>query len=331
MDKTPDSNPINVFEEFKDADDDVVQSFSLDVSSLRGRSVRLGSVINEILDAHDYPLPVAHLVGETLTLTALLSSMLKYDGIFTLQAKGDGPVSMLVADMTSEGEIRACASFDEERLEHAREQLKALKTTESSQNHLAQYLGKGYIAFTVDQGSHSERYQGIVELKGSSLTDCVQSYFNQSEQIVTGIKMAVGQRGDHWRAGGIMLQRIPEDDGRFEESATQSNFDEDDWRRTMIFLDSATDEELLDPDTHSNILITKLFHEEGPRVFEPKALTKGCRCSLERVEGIIKMMSEDDLAYMNKDGLVSMTCEFCSKDFEFAYKDALKLRKEALR
>ena len=162
MDEFLDNEGIDAFSTFKVADDNVVQPFQLDVSSLRGRSVRLGSVLNDVLEPHDYPNPVAHLVAETMTLALLLSSMLKYDGIFTLQAKGDGPVGLLVADVTSDGDLRGCANFDAERLEHAREQLSALKTPEGSRNHLAQYLGKGYIAFTVDQGDKAERYQGIV-------------------------------------------------------------------------------------------------------------------------------------------------------------------------
>ena len=142
---------------FEVADDDVVQGFQLDTSSLRGRAVRLGSVLNDILEPHAYPNPVAHLVAETVTLALLLSSMLKYEGVFTLQIKGDGPVDLVVADVTSAGEVRACAHFDDERLEQARQQLAGLKATESSRNHLAQYLGKGYIAFTVEQGEPVER------------------------------------------------------------------------------------------------------------------------------------------------------------------------------
>lgn len=301
---------------FDKADDDVVQNFQLDSSSLRGRAVRLGAVLDEILDAHDYPNPIAHLVAETVALSLLLSSMLKFDGIFTLQTKGDGPVDLLVADVTSAGEVRGCAHYDPERLEHAREQLSALKAEESARNHLAQYLGKGYIAFTVDQGEEMERYQGIVELQGSSLIDCVQHYFNQSEQINTGIKMAIGRRDGQWRGGGIMLQKMPEDDGYSELS--KGNMDEDYWRRAMILLDSATEDELLAPELHSNELLLRLFHEEGVRVFEPQAIKRSCRCSSEKVLNMLSMMPADDLDYMQqKDGKISMKCEFCSTEYSF--------------
>ncbi|HOO81764.1 MAG TPA: Hsp33 family molecular chaperone HslO [Alphaproteobacteria bacterium] len=300
---------------FDEADDDVIQSFQLDVSSLRGRAVRLGSALNDILEPHDYPNPVAHLVAETVTVTLLLSSMLKFDGIFTLQIRGDGPVSLLVADMTSEGQIRGCAHFDSERLEQARAQLLALKAEETSRNHLAQYLGKGYVAFTVDQGEAAERYQGVVELRGASLVDCVQHYFNQSEQIISGIKMAVGQRGGVWRAGGVMLQKMPDGDGYSE---IKGNMDEDDWRRAMILLESCTEDEFLDPNLHSNALLTRLFHEEDVRVFQPVNVFKGCRCSEEKVCTMLTMMSVEDLDYMAEDGRISMRCEFCSQEYSYA-------------
>lgn len=299
--------------------DNFTQNFQLENSNLRGRIVRIGSVLNDILDAHDYPLPISHLVAETVTLTLALSSMLKYEGIFTLQAQGDGALKMLVSDTTSAGEVRGCASFDEERFNRSREQLSALKTTESSQNHLAQYLGKGYLAFTVDQGKHAERYQGIVDLKGASLVECVQHYFNQSEQIGTGMKMAVGKRDGRWRASCIMLQHLPEDQVNPEFGT--GNLREDDWRRTMILLDSCTEDELLSEDIDANELLFRLFHEEGIRVYDRKNVEKGCRCSKERVETILKGMSMEDIEYMDKAGIVSMTCEFCSYTYEYKTED----------
>ena len=306
--------------------DDFYQTFQLESSNIRGRIVRLGGVLDEILEAHDYRLPVAHLVAETITLSLSLSSMLKYEGIFTLQAQGDGPLRMLVSDVTSDGVVRACASYDEERFQTSREQISALKTTESSQNHLAQYLGKGYIAFTVDQGKHTDRYQGIVELQGSSMVDCVQHYFAQSEQIGTGIKMAVGKRGKHWRASAIMLQHMPEDE--MNPEAGHGNLKEDDWRRAMILLDSCTEDEFLDPELDSDALLMRLFHEEGVRVYERHKVTKGCRCDTQRVKNILYTMSEDDIKHMSVEGTIEMTCEFCSKIYSFDEKKILsKIKK----
>lgn len=306
--------------------DNFVQPFQLETSSIRGRIVRLGSVLDEILDAHDYPLPVSHLVAETITLSIALSSMLKYEGIFTLQAQGDGPLRMLVSDITSQGIVRGCASYDAERFQKSREQLSALKTKESSQNHLAQYLGKGYLAFTVDQGANTDRYQGIVDIKGSSMVDCVQHYFTQSEQIGTGIKMAVGKRGDHWRAAAIMLQNMPED-GQNPESGV-GNMGEDDWRRAMILLDSCTEDEFLSPELSSNELLFRLFHEEGVRVYDRQEIKKGCRCEEERVQNILMSMSEQDIKDMSVEEEIHMTCEFCSKTYSFKESDILRTMKK---
>lgn len=296
----------------------VIRPFQLEVSSLRGRIVRFDSVLEEILVPHGYPEVVSQLLAETITLCALLSSMLKYDGIFTLQTQGDGPISMLVADITSNGGLRGCAHFDEKRLAAVTKQLAAFSddVDESSDNHLAQLLGKGHIAFTVDQGEKMDRYQGIVELKGKSLVDCVQHYFTQSEQIDTGIMLAVGQREGIWRSAGLMLQHMPDEGGLKGVRAADSNLDEDDWRRAMILMQSCTEEELLDPALTSHTILTRLFHEEGVRVFEPKPIIHSCRCSDQKVENVVMMMSDEDRRDMVVDGNISMTCEFCSKSYE---------------
>ena len=295
--------------------DNIIQSFQIESSNLRGRVVRLGSAVHDVLAAHDYPNPVAHLVAETMTLTALLGSMLKFEGIFTLQTKGDGPINMLVADMTSGGHLRACATYDEDRLETARRALVDLETPEGSQNHLAQYLGKGYIAFTVDNLTGEDPYQGIVELQGASMTDCVQHYFSQSEQIGSGIKMAAGVRDGRWRAGGVMLQHLPEDHDDF--NAGQGNINMDDWRRSMVYLDTLKDDELLSPALDNEDLLFRLFHEDGVRVFEPRPLINKCRCGMEKVEAVIKGLSADDRAHLTVDGKIVATCEFCSADYTF--------------
>lgn len=292
-------------------DDNYIQPFQIEQTALRGRAVRLGAQLDAILNAHNYPYPVAHLVAETTVLTMLLSSMLKYDGIFTLQARGDGAIGMIVADMVSNGDLRACATFDETRLNLSREALNALKTPEGSDNHLAQYLGQGYLAFTVDQAGNEERYQGVVPLEGSSLVDCVQYYFAQSEQIRTGIKIAVGLRDGVWRGAGIMLQTMPEDDG-YQENFPIGNVQEDGWRRAMTLLGSCTEDELLDIGLSTNDLLFRLFHEDGVRVYDPAPVRKKCRCSAERVENVVSTLSEDDRTYLIKDGAIEVSCEFCS-------------------
>lgn len=282
---------------------DCVIPFQLEVSGLRGRIVRLNRVVDEILAPHGYPSSVNRVLAETVTLCALLSSMLKYEGIFTLQTSGDGPVSMLIADMTSTGQVRGCAGIRDGQKEHLL----------TASDDISTLLGKGYIAFTVDQGAHAERYQGIVELKGTTLVDSIQHYFAQSEQIGTGIVLAVGQGTDgHWQAQGIMLQQMPEERGKVPGQA-----EEDDWRRAMILLQSCRSDEWLDPALTPHDILRRLFHEEGVRVYAPHALTKGCRCDRARVESVLNMMSEADRRDMTIDGKITMTCEFCNIDFTF--------------
>jgi molecular chaperone Hsp33 len=281
------------------------QSFQLESSHIRGRIVRLSDALDGILSAHNYPDDVLHLTGETLTLGVLLSSMLKYEGIFTLQTSGEGPVKMLVADMTTNGNIRACASFNKDEAEKA-----AWKTNR------AELLGKGYMAFTVDQGEHADRYQGIVELKSESLIASVQNYFTQSEQIATGMMMAVGKVDGKWRACGIMVQQMPEETADYNKDS-KSDTHEDDWRRTMILLGSVKDEELLSPDIGAEDLLFRLFHEEGVRVYETHELNKACRCSGERVQAVLAGMPSEDIDEITVDGKITMTCEFCSKDYSF--------------
>lgn len=292
--------------------DNFVQSFELESSRIRGRIVRFGGTLDEILSAHkSYPEDVLQLTGETLTLCVMLSSMLKYDGIFTLQAQGDGPVNMLVADVTSNGKVRACGAFKQERL-----------ASESHTGNLAGLLGQGHMAFTVDQGENTDRYQGIVELKSESLIASVQHYFTQSEQISTGMVMKVGRSGGQWRACGIMVQQMPEASENYNKD--QSNVHEDDWRRTMILLSSVKDEELLDPALSANDLLYRLFNEEGVRVYEAQGLTHQCRCSPERVETILTGMGNEEIDDMVVDGKIVMTCEFCSRDYTF---DPAKFKK----
>ncbi|PWC52910.1 Hsp33 family molecular chaperone [Azospirillum sp. TSO22-1] len=290
--------------------DDLVQPFQIEASHLRGRMVRLGPALDEILARHAYPDAVAKFLGETMTLAVLLSSMLKYEGIFTLQTKGDGPIKLMVVDVTSVGDVRAYAQFDEEELRKAGDDVDIAPAPA--------LLGKGHIAFTVDQGQHTDRYQGIVELYGKTLADCVQHYFRQSEQIDTGLTVTVGKSDQgHWRAGGIMLQRLPEQQ---PGAGVQLSSDaEDGWRRAMVLMASTTSDELLDPDLRANELLFRLFHEDGVRVWPPSHLRFGCRCSRERVVTMLSNLPRAEVETMKVDGTdeVEVVCQFCSTAYRF--------------
>ena len=226
------------------APDDLVQPFQIDPFALRGRLVRLGPAIDRILSQHAYPEPVAAMLGEAITLAVLLAGALKYDGVFTLQTKGDGPIRMIVADVSTDGAVRGYAQYDAAKLDVV---LAGAGSVEAGTAELSvpRLLGKGYIAFTVDQGEDTDRYQGIVELSGATLADCAQHYFRQSEQIQAGIKLAVARTGPGgaWRAGGLMLQRVPPEGGY----GVIADDIEDGWRRSMVLMSSATPGELVDP------------------------------------------------------------------------------------
>lgn len=298
--------------------DNMIQPFQLERSNLRGRAVRLGVVLNEILASHAYPWPVAQMTGEAVVLALLLGGMLKYDGVFTLQAQGDGPVRLVVADLTTDGAVRAMASFDEEKLKAMGIATDAsvvnFRTLDKTYD-LGALLGKGYLAFTVDQGAHMERYQGIVELRPEGLEDSVLHYFDQSEQIETYLKIAAGVVDGFWRAGGVMIQRLPLPEA--EQTPERLAAVEEDWERSVALLSTCTREELVQPALGANDLLYRLFHEEGCRVYNPVQLRKACRCGREKLDALLHSMSDDDIAHMTVDGAITMTCEFCSTAYTF--------------
>jgi len=308
-----------------DVPDDLVQPFQIDTFQLRGRLVRLGPLLDEILTRHAYPEPVAEMLGEAIALAAALARALKYEGVFTLQTKGDGPIRMMVADITTSGAIRGYAQTDAEKL------ARVLAGAEGGvQGSVPRLLGAGYLAFTVDQGEHTDRYQGIVELQGATLAQCVHHYFRQSEQVEAGLKVAVARVPDttgvlRWRAGSLMIERLPVDEGTYQRDAA-----DDEWRHAMILMSSCTSQELVDPRLSPHQLLYRLFHEEGVRAYKPRPLAARCRCSRERVENMLRVLGTDDLEYMKVDGRVIVTCEFCSAVYAFVEDDiaALKLAAE---
>jgi molecular chaperone Hsp33 len=294
--------------------DDLVQPFQIGPAALRGRLVRLGPVIDRILSPHDYPEPVAVVLGEAITLAVVLAGALKYDGVFTLQTKGDGPIRLMVADVSTAGAVRGYAQYDRDRLGAA---------PSGASASVPELLGAGYIAFTVDQGEHTDRYQGIVELAGGTLADCAGHYFRQSEQLQAGIKLAVGRtgQGGSWRAGGLMLQRVPPEGGY---SAIADDV-EDGWRRAMVLMSSATPGELTDPLLPPHRLLYRLFHEAGVRVFDTHPLAARCRCSRARIETILRAFPAEELDDMRRERVITVTCEFCNRRYDFDAADFSRL------
>ena len=300
------------------AEFDICQPFQLDSSAFRGRLIRLGPALDEIIRRHNYPDELAPLLADTILLAATLASSLKYDGIFTLQTKGDGPVAYTVSDVTSVGDLRGYARFDADRLTEQR-------AHRGFQADLGSLLGAGYVAFTVDQGEHTERYQGIVELRGATLADAVRHYFRQSEQLAASIKSFVSKNADgQWVGGAIMLQALPPNDAG-TVADHQPGVREEDWHRAGLLLETVTAHELLDPALSVNELIYRLFHEESPRIFDRRELRPGCRCSRGRVADVLRSLDRSELTEMQVDGVVAVTCEFCNATYSFDDADLDRL------
>ncbi len=304
---------------------DLIQPFQVERYGLRGRLVRLGAVADDVLGRHDYPEPVAVMLGQMMAIAASLAGALKYDGVFTLQAQGNGPIRLMVADVTSAGDMRAYAQFDAPQVA----QLEALGTGGIS---VPQWLGVGHLAFTVDQGPDTERYQGIVDLFGMTLAECVHHYFRQSEQVEAALKVAVehdpaAKTGTGWRVGALMMQRVPKMGGIDEDGAPvishgpASPYDEEEreegWREAVILMGSATSAELTSDALGPNSLLYRLFHEPGVRVYKTMPLQSACRCSQDRVATMLRSFPKTEVAEMKVDGQVEVKCEFCGRDYRF--------------
>ncbi|MTV17152.1 MULTISPECIES: Hsp33 family molecular chaperone [Bradyrhizobium] len=306
--------------------DDAVLAFEVGALDLRGRLTRLGPALDEILHKHDYPPAVGKLLGEAIVLTTLLGSSVKFEGRFILQTRTEGPVSLLIVDFQAPDRLRAYARYDASRL----------KNGQSS----GELLGKGHLAMTIDQGSNTSRYQGLVALDGGGLEEAAHEYFLRSEQIPTRVRLAVGEemRGGEggklrWRAGGILLQFLPKSPERAKQAdlhpgdapegtAAHSVPDDDAWVEGQSLISTVEDVELIDPDLSGERLLYRLFHERGVRVFNPQTLRAQCSCSRDAVSSMLKSFAPNDRAEMVKDGKVVVTCEFCSSVYEFTPQEA---------
>ncbi|WP_421981806.1 Hsp33 family molecular chaperone [Roseibium sp.] len=307
---------------------DAVRPFAVEELDVRGRAIAFGPVLDSILGRHDYPEPVSRLLAEAIVLTGLLGTSLKFDGRFTLQTQTEGPVSMLVVDFASPDAIRACATFDGDRV-HAL--MEAGKATPEA------LLGHGHLAMTIDQGQHMQRYQGLVELDGISLEEVARRYFERSEQIPTEVRLGVGElytrkegegHARSWTAGGILIQFLPEaperlrqadiDPGDAPEGTTPHEVEEDDaWVEAKVLVDTVQDDELTDPEVSVEMLLFRLFHERGVRLFDPQPLADKCRCSREKIEGVLAGFSAEEIEEVTVNGRIEVTCEFCNATYDF--------------
>lgn len=312
--------------EFGFAGDDSVVPFQVEGLDVRGRAVQLGPLLDTILGRHDYPQPVARLLAEAIVLTVLIGTSLKFEGKFVVQTKGDGPVDLLVADFSTPENLRAYARFDEEALAEA---VAAGRTSPQ------ELLGKGILAFTIDQGNFMQPYQGIVPLDGASLEDIAGVYFRQSEQIPTRVRLGVAELFDRdeegrprrgWRAGGVIAQFLPDAPERMRhpdlhggdgDDGAQTFAEDDTWSEARMLVDTIDADELTDPQIGVERLLFRLFHERGVRVYDPQAVYDRCSCSREKVKGVLKGFSDDDIDASTEDGKITVTCEFCSTVYRY--------------
>lgn len=315
------------------AGDDTILPFWLERSNMRGRVARIDRTLGQILDQHRYPVPVSSLVADATMLTALIGQTIQPGWKFSLQIRGKGPVRLIATDYYApkeEGQtaqIRAYAAFDTEAVA-------------TSPLEPFQLLGSGVFAVTIDQGPDMRPYQGMTPLTGGSLAACAETYFAQSEQIATRFhaQTALAEmpgRAAHWRAGGIMLQQMPDEGGHMPDSpggegasgedglmtaddVAAMGSREEDWRRANMLMRTAETHELVGPHLAIEDLLFRLFHEEIPRVYSAQAVEFGCTCSPERVEAAMAMYSAKDIRHMTTtDGRVTADCQFCSAHYDF--------------
>lgn len=304
---------------------DIVVPFQVDALDARGRMVLLGPSVNRMLARHDYPEPVARLLAEMTALTVVLGTALKFQGKFILQTQTDGPVTLLVVDFVTPDAVRAYARYDAGAVAEA-----------VAQNAVSpeEMLGKGMLVLTIDQGKYMQRYQGIVQLDGSSLEEVAHNYFRQSEQIPTQVRLEVGRvtvddsGTQEWRAGGLLTQFLPESEDRMKMGdlpagdvpdgvdVPQPEVD-DAWSEIQALVGTVDAAELLDEQLGAHGLLYRLFHERGVRVFDGVKVEERCSCSQEKVQGVLNQMTAQERAESVEDELIKIKCEFCSTQYVF--------------
>lgn len=298
--------------------DNNVTIFQLDNSPVRGRAVHMGDALNEALTRPDgsqrYPVEISRLLGEAMMIGALVARALKFDGRLIVQCHGtnEGAISLLMADCTTDGNIRGYARWNDE-------QLKMIRLDNRNPGARA-LLGDGTFSMTIDQGPDMDQYQGLSSIEGDSLAECAEHFFHQSEQIPTRLKLACGQaqipgEAMAWRGGGMMIQRIAADE-------TRGNTD-DDWETAKALFETLSDDEMIDPDVSQETLLYRLFHEGGVRIVEQGPVTANCACSEERLRNTLMSFEKTAMEDMAEDGVITANCQFCDVEYRFELTELL--------
>ncbi|MEM8572553.1 MAG: Hsp33 family molecular chaperone HslO [Pseudomonadota bacterium] len=308
--------------------DDMVLPFQLDRADIRGRVARVDSVLETIIGQHAYPAPVAALIAEATLLTALIGQTVKQNWKLSLQIRGNGAIRMIATDYfapEAEGDaarMRAYAAFDETLVAEARD--------------IPPFalIGEGFFGILIEQGRGGSPYQGLTPLAGTTLAQCAETYFAQSEQLPTRFALAMGQAtvpGDEarWRGGGVMLQHLPKaspfakqdasgPDGLLAPEDMLDGGDAENWNRALHLLETVEETELIGPLVGAEELLLRLFHEEVPRVFTAQPVQFGCTCGPEKVVETLAQYSRADIdSLITEDGKVTADCQFCGAHYEF--------------
>ena len=307
---------------FEFAGDDVVVPFAVEPLDIRGRAIQVGPMLDSILERHDYPEDVAFLASELIVLAILLGSSLKFEGHFILQTQSSGPVSLAVVDFATPNSLRAYVRYDATAVDKAAREGRAAPR---------ELLGDGVMALTIDQGDQMQRYQGIVQLDGTTLEEVAHQYFRQSEQIPTIVKLSVARimrpsssgagSENRWRAGGLIVQFFPDSEARIpvrdlpggRDDYVEETADDQAWTEAGALVDTVGDDELTDPQINVERLLYRLFNEHGVRVFEGTRIYDKCTCSREKVISLVKSFDDDPGKPLGADGKFETKCEFCSK------------------
>jgi len=295
---------------------DMVQPFLIDKSSIKGKLVRLSESLTSIINGHNYPDAVSKQLSELMVIVAMLGASLKMKGILTAQMRSNGAINFLVADCTSDGDLRGYAGFDAQKI-----------SALGADAEYHELVGDGYLAITLDYGIETDKYQGVVELKGSSLTCNLRDYFINSEQVDAEFKIFVGNSYDAdgnktWIAGGVMVQKMPDEGGiggkgQIRLDAYSGSGALDAWNRAKAFVGTLRDFEILDVTVPPQELVYKLFHEDGVWAFEPKIFRALCRCNRDKITSVLASLDAAELEDLKVDGKISVVCQFCNKEEVF--------------
>ncbi len=282
---------------------DIITRFMLNGKEHKGKIVRLGLSLDDILSKHKYPKIVSQILAELLVVVSMLGNNLKNDGKVTCQIQSDGAVDLVIADYFDDGKIRGYARFDKDKIK---------ELEKKKDPRFDEIVGKGHLAITYNFGKTNNPFQGIVELKGKEIKDSIAEYFKASEQIKTNFKIsakAIYHEGKaSWFAGGVLIQDLP----KIENKDTTEK-----WHETEIFMETISDQELLDSNLPLNELLLRLFHEDGVWSLDTKEILHGCSCSREKAEDSLKNLTHEELEEIRSEGKIIVTCQFCSKEEKF--------------